>query len=203
MSTIDSSIAMYCNIHVPAAYGLGLAALLNVPTVLQAQGDCPSAAGAVLEAAWREYHHNAMARALEKFEQARRLCPENAEATSGLGFTLLRQGHVAKADSLFRAALRQSPDNSDAWEGRARAAMRLADTASAIEAGRRALTLAPGNSELRNYLDQVAPEWNRTPRIRVRPATLQVVARTRRREFQIRTAAGWRDFYVRGVNLGV
>src|SRR2546423_12847602 len=90
VATIDSSIDMYCNIHVPAAAcGLGLAALLSVPAVLQAQGDCPSAAGAVLEAAWREYHHNAMGRALEKFEQARRLCPENSEATTGLGFTLL------------------------------------------------------------------------------------------------------------------
>ncbi|HZI76120.1 MAG TPA: hypothetical protein VFD73_19285, partial [Gemmatimonadales bacterium] len=65
------------------------------------------------------------------------------------------------------------------------------------------MTLAPGNSELRDFLDRVAPEWNRTPRTRVRPATLQVVARTRRREFQIFTAGGWRDFYVRGVNLGV
>lgn len=138
------------------------------------------------------------------FELAQRLCPDNLDAGVGLGFALLRSGNVRGSDSLFRWVLARSPGNSDAWEGRARAALRLGDTLSALEAGRRAMALAPDNHDLRLFLDRIAPDWSRpVSRPSIRPATLQLVARTRGRGFEVAAGNGWRPFYIQGVNLGV
>jgi hypothetical protein len=197
---------MHLNIHVRAlGRGLLLTTLLfGGGAGLSAQTRCPPATEAVLEAGWDAYRANAVEEALGAFERANRLCPENTDAIIGLGFANLRRGRAFRADSLFRAAAERSPNNADAWEGRARAAVRLGDTAAAVEAGRRAIGLAPTNRELREFLDRVAPEWNRsTSPGPGRPSTLQIVARTRGRQFEIATTSGWRAFYVRGVNLGV
>ena len=111
---------------------------------------------------------------------------------------------MARADSLFRGVLERSATNSDAWEGRAHSAYRLGDVSAAVAAAQRALQLAPNNPELRAFLDQISPEWKRTPfPVKGRSATLQLVARTRGRQFEISTAEGWRPFYIQGVNLGV
>jgi len=138
------------------------------------------------------------------FELAQRRCPDNLDAGVGLGFAFLRSGNAVRSDSLFRSVLARNPGNSDAWEGHARATLRLGDSAGAVEAGRRAMALAPDNGELRLFLDRIAPDWSRpvapTP---IRPAILQLVARTRGTRFEVAAGLGWRPFYVQGVNLGV
>jgi tetratricopeptide (TPR) repeat protein len=205
VAPVDSSSVMHLNIHVSALErGLLLAALLAGRAAgLSAQTRCPPATEAVLEAGWEAYRANAIDRAMGEFDRANRLCPANADAIVGLGFANLRRGRAIRADSLFRVVAERSPNNADAWEGRARAAVRLGDTVAAVEAGRRAIALAPSNRELRDFLDRVAPEWSRPTSPRTRPATLQIVARTRGRQFEVATTSGWRPFYVRGVNLGV
>ena len=145
-----------------------------------------------------------MPKAIAQFELAQRLCPDNLDAGVGLGFALLRSGNVRGSDSLFRWVLARRPGNSDAWEGRARAALRLGDTLSALEAGRRAMALAPDNHDLRLFLDRIGPDWSRpVSRTSIRPASLQLVARTRGRGFEVPVGKGWRPFYIQGVNLGV
>jgi tetratricopeptide (TPR) repeat protein len=188
----------------PARAVLAVGLLLLTSRALQAQTPCPAAADSAVESGWKAYRSNSIPEAAERFEQAYRLCPQNVDARVGLGLARLRLGQVASADSLFRSVLARSPGNSDAWEGRARSAYRLGDTGAAVAAGRRALVLAPNNPELRSFLDQISPDWSRAPfQPRRRPATLQLVARTRGQRFEISTAQGWRSFYIQGVNLGV
>ena len=75
---------------------------------------------------------------------------------------------------------------------------------AAIGAGRRAMSLAPGNIDLRRLLNQFAPDWDRPrSRGRARPASLQLVARTRGRQFEIKKNNAWQPLYLQGVNLGV
>jgi len=178
--------------------------LLAGPTLLAGQSRCPAATDSILESGWRAYRSDSLPTALSRFDLAHQLCPDNLDASVGLGFTLLRSGQPARADVLFGEVLERRPANSDAWEGRARAALRLGDTARAVSAGRRALALAPNNGELRSLLDRIAPDWSRPVAARpMRPATLQLVARTRGQRFEINTPQGWRPFYIQGVNLGV
>jgi hypothetical protein len=184
--------------------GFLASSLLLGPGFLQAQTPCPTSGGSALESGWRAYRADSLPKAIGQFELAQRLCPDNLDASVGLGFALLRSGSVGRSDSLFRSVLARNPGNSDAWEGHARAALRLGDSVTAIEAGRRAVALAPNNRELRSFLDRIAPEWNRpVARAPIRPAALQLVARTRGRGFEIAGREGWRPFYIQGVNLGV
>jgi len=181
-----------------------LVVLLHLPAGLMGQTPCSPLGVSALEAGWEAYRADSNRVAAARFEAALRLCPDNLDAQVGLGFSLLRLGRVARADSLFRVVLARSATNSDAWEGRARAALRLGDTAGAAAAGRRALVLAPNNQEFRSFLDRVAPDWHRPEaRNRIRPGTLQLVARTRGQGFEIAAGGGWRPFYVKGVNVGV
>ncbi|MDQ3222461.1 MAG: tetratricopeptide repeat protein, partial [Gemmatimonadota bacterium] len=147
---------------------------------------------------------DSLPKAIKHFEQAQRLCPDNLDAGVGHGLALLRSGNVRRSDSLFRAVLARDPRNSDAWEGRARAALRLGDSVDAVAAGRRAIALSPDNDDLRSFLDRIAPDWSRPVTQRpVRPAALQLVARTSGRGFEVAAPEGWRPFYLQGVNLGV
>src|SRR3954453_13447509 len=206
VAPVDSSIAMHFNIHVlrPLRGLLLVLATRCRPVESRPQTTCPPGTATAIDAGWRAYRTTALEKALSAFEQANRLCPANGEALSGLGFVSLRRGQTLRADSLFRLAAELSPNNADAWDGRTRSAIRLGDTLAAVAAGRRAMALAPANRELRDLLDEVIPEWSRqTIPTEPRPFSVQVVARTHGREFQIMTSTGWRPFYVRGVNFGV
>ncbi len=181
-----------------------VAAGLLWPDSGHSQTPCQTSGAVALDRAWRAYRADSLPLALTEFELAHRLCPANLDASVGLGFTLLRSNKARQAESLFLEVIERDPHNSDAWEGRARSALRLGDSAAAIEAGHRALSLAPANTELRGLLDQMAPEWDRpattTP---ARPASLQLVARTRGSQFEIREGNSWKPFYIQGVNFGV
>jgi tetratricopeptide (TPR) repeat protein len=184
--------------------GALLPVLLLSSRRLDAQTRCPPAADSVLARAWVAYRANADGEAARRFEEAGRLCPTNLDARVGLGFTLLRLGQVGRADSMFQSVLAVSPAYSDAWEGRSRAALRMGDTATALRTGRQALELAPENRELQSLMRRIPPEWHReAPVRRSRPASLQLVSRTRGRQFEIARPGGWERFYIQGVNLGV
>jgi Flp pilus assembly protein TadD len=170
-----------------AARGLIVASLLLASGAAAAQSPCAPAADSLLQIGWRAYRADSLSVAVERFRRARQLCPENLDAQVGLGFGYLRQARLREADSLFRNVLDRNASNADAWEGRAHSSIRLGDTAAGVEAGRRALALAPDNRELRALLNQVSPEWERVPQARQRHATLQVVARTRGRGFEIQS----------------
>lgn len=177
--------------------------LLSRPPQLHPQSHCPPVGAAAQERAWRAYRADSIPQALEHFKLAGRLCPDDLDAKVGLGFALLHSDVVRSADSIFLTVLARSATNSDAWEGHARSAYRLGDSAAATEAGRKALALAPGNVELRRFMDRIAPDWNRVVRRPRRPASLQLVARTRGQQFEVATPRGWQPLYLQGVNLGV
>jgi hypothetical protein len=200
----DSSVSMTLNIQAAQTLRALTALAMLLPAMVQGQTPCPPQGISALDSGWIAYRTDSNQVAAARFERAQRVCPDNPDAKVGLGFSLLRLGQVGRADSLFRVVLSRSTTNSDAWEGRSRAAFRLGDTVGGLAAGRRALALAPKNQEFRAFLDRLAPEWDRpvSPG-RARPEELQLVARTRGRQFEVATKQGWRSFYVKGVNLGV
>src|SRR5215208_1105901 len=206
VASVDCSVAMHLNIHALRRLGCLLFGILPsfVTRPLVSQTSCPSGVDSALNTGWRKYRSDSTETAIESFRLARRLCPENLDASVGLGFARLRLGQLKEAKSLFDLVLARDASNSDAWEGRARTSLRLGDTAGAVAAGRRVLQLSPSNQDIRVLLSRIAPDWQR-PRGRspMRAPTLQVVARTRGRHFEISTRSGWRSFYVRGVNFGV
>ncbi|MFL5402310.1 MAG: tetratricopeptide repeat protein [Gemmatimonadales bacterium] len=180
-----------------------VAGCLGAPATAGGQSPCSAPALAVLQSGWLAYRADSNEVAAARFETAQRLCPNNIDAQVGLGFALLRLGRVQRADSLFEAVLARTGTNSDAWEGRARAALRLGDTAAALSSARSALALAPNNRELRSFADRIQDLWHpATPSVRRRPDTLQLVARTRGKHFEVNTGYGWQPFYIKGINLG-
>lgn len=204
VASVDCSGDMPMNIYGWRVAGGALAALLLTQEPLVGQHQCPASADSVLKSGWRAYRADSSARAVEQFTLAHQLCPRNLDAVTGLGFTRLRQGLVRDADSLFTLVLERDSTSPDAWEGRARASARKGDTVRAVSAGRRAIALAPANQDLRSFLNRISPDWERAaPYRRLRPANLQLVARTQGQRFEISTPAGWRAFYIKGVNLGV
>jgi hypothetical protein len=97
----------------------------------------------------------------------------------------------------------EDPRNGDAWSGLTITAERRGDAATAIRAARRVIALHPSDSSARALLYRLEPNWDRPRRPRrERPRTLQVAARTRLTRFEVPSAAGWRPFYIKGMNVG-
>jgi hypothetical protein len=183
------------------------AVLLLAPagvTSLAAQTACSRESGRASEAGWAAYRADSLELAGERFRRSVRLCRGNIDAAVGLGYLALRQARPAEADSLFRTVVARDSLNADGWDGLALAADRRGDRAEAARAARRALALDPGNAAARSLLDRLTPDWDRAVvREAPRPATLQVPARVHGESFEVASAAGWRRFYVQGVNFGV
>ena len=180
-------------------------ALLLIPaTPLRAQQPCPPAASEVTGSAWAAYRAQHIDRAGQLFAQADGLCSGNLDAKVGLGFVALRQNRVAAADSLFRLVVAADSNNSDGWSGLGYASYQAGDRAAAARAARRALALNPKDAAIRELLTRIDPDWDHAPiGPPVRLPALRVDARTRGERFEIPTRAGWRGFYIKGVNLGV
>jgi hypothetical protein len=117
----------------------------------------------------------------------------------------LRTGDVSGADTLFRTAIQNDSTNSDAWEGAAMVAERRGNMAVAIAATRRVLVLAPTYESARARLLRLAPDDERpqTDRAARRYPELNLTMRTQGDRFELRDSDRWRDFFVRGVNLGL
>ena len=199
----SSSVDMLLNLHLSRALRAVFVASL-APLAAGAQAPCAPVVAANLAAAWTAYRAGALDTAAVRFGRADSLCPNGVDGKLGLGFVGLRQDRPREADSLFRLVLAHDSNFADAWDGHARSAWRLGDTTTAVAAARRGLALDPRNTDLRAWLDRVAPERGRPAIVpRRRPASLQLVARTRGDRFEIRRSQGWTPFYVQGVNLGV
>lgn len=180
------------------------AAVAAFASPLMAQSPCAPEAAAITESAWKLFRQDSLASAGAAFRTALSRCPASQDARTGLGYVLLRQSDPATADSLFTIVVRTDSTNADGWAGLAFATLRLGDPAAAAQAARHAVARNPGNTEMRDLLARLDPDWQRSAlKAKVRPRQLQLTARTRGEHFEIRSSAGWRQFYLRGVNLGV
>lgn len=180
-----------------------LVSLFQGPAALSAQQTCPPAAGEAVAAGWRAYRADSIPQAERHFTAADGLCAGNLDAQAGLGYTALRLGRLIRSDSLFRIVTRADSNNADGWNGLALAAERLRDTATAVNAARHAARINPNDPSPRQVLDRLSPGWDRHPLgTPVRPARLNLAARTRGSRFEIPHGRAWVPFYIKGVNLG-
>ena len=188
----------------PLAWVITLA-LAGLPRPAIGQTPCPPQAGILIEQAWVLFRADSISAAADRFRKADLACNQNLDAKLGLGYVALRQGHLGSADSLFRLVAKADSSNGDAWDGLTLAAWRAGDRQQALTAARRAIRLHPDNRSTRQILEAIDPDWDRPPLVRpVRPARLQLVARTRGDRFEVSPSPNtWRPFYLKGVNMGV
>ncbi|HTY05761.1 MAG TPA: tetratricopeptide repeat protein [Gemmatimonadales bacterium] len=173
-----------------------------LPFLLILQSPCPqdSTARAALDQGWREYRADRIQAAARAFAVADSLCPTLRGVRTGLGFADLRLGRTEDAAADFRAAAAADSGDADAWYGLGLARRRQGNREEAIADFQRALRAAPGYGDAQSELLGlgVAPPTAPAPR----PAETQVPARISGDHFEVRTPAGWRRFYLRGINLG-
>lgn len=185
-----------------SAAAVALLAALIVP--LYAQDGCGAESAGLTTQGWQLFRQDSMPQAAGAFHAALLRCPTSQDARTGMGYVSLRQGDAPVAESLFTLVVRTDPANGDGWAGLAYASLRQGNTAAATAAARTALKQNPGNTEMRDLLNRLEPDWQRaTLGRKVRPSHLQVTARTHGERFEILTKAGWRPFYLKGVNMGV
>jgi tetratricopeptide (TPR) repeat protein len=144
-----------------------------------------------------------------RFEAALIRCPEDTYAMTGLGYVALREGSEEEADSLWSATLTIRPDDADALVGLGLVAWRQGDLALVRERFLGVIALRPDDPTALDYLGRLpqeeldqAPDQAPDRPALVRPDTLEYPARTRGDRFEVRTAEGWRPFYIKGINLG-
>ena len=178
--------------------------MLLVALGSQAPAPCPHAAAAGRETTtgWRAYRREAIAEAATYFAAADSLCPGDHATQIGLGFVLLRQSQPRGAAERFLRAVASDTSDAEAWYGLGLARSRLGQRAAAVDAWRRTLRLAPGYEDAELQLLALGDSGLALPAV-VRPVDPAVPARTAGDGFEIHTNAGWRPFYVKGINLGV
>ena len=165
---------------------------------------CPPEAGALVAIAWSAYRADSIDVAAERFARADQLCTGHLDAKVGLGFSRIRQERFAEAESLFTVVITADSANGDGWDGLTLARWRLGNRQGAREAGHQAIVIHPANATTRSILAAMDPDWDREPiRPPARQPSLRVDARVRGDFFEVPAGAGWRQFYVDGVNLGV
>jgi hypothetical protein len=184
---------------------LACAALLALAPAARAGAiRCPPEAGNLVVAGWKSYRADSIPSAAARFARADRICPAGLYAKVGLGFAWLRLRVPARAESLFMIVVAADSGYADGWQGLMFAARRTGHDAVALQAARTAWRLAPGDADTRAILDQLTPAVEPATRAApVRPARLITQARTHGERFEVPDRAGWKPFYVQGVNLGV
>jgi tetratricopeptide (TPR) repeat protein len=172
----------------------------------QSPTDCRArqTASQAVERGWTAYRKGDISSAETEFKRALALCPNDAGALTGAGYAAMRRGRLTDARSLFRRAVAADSNSYDAVAGEGMAAYRAGDPASARRSFERALQLAPGDSTALSYLAKLpSPIVETGPTMRVRPTTTEIVAKTGRRIFEVRDAAGrWSPLWIKAVNLG-
>lgn len=163
---------------------------------------CPqdSTARAAVDSGWRVYRSSRITAAEGWFARADSLCPGTRGARTGLAFTRLREDRVAEAVTLFRQATAADSGDGDAFYGLGVAERRLGRHDEAVAAQQHALRVSPGNQEALAELLALGGAPPHPPA--ARPGEPQVPARILGDRFQIRAAEGWKDFYLRGIDLG-
>jgi hypothetical protein len=161
----------------------------------------------VIDRGWDLYRAGRIDDATSRFEDALACDPASIGARVGLAYAALRNQREEVARQLFEDVLADHPDVVDAYIGLGWLAWRGGHAQAAFEAATAALRLDPTSTDARALLEQVQevspqtpppverPEW-------VRPDAVEYPARTSGDRFEIRTPAGWRPFYMNGVNLG-
>ncbi len=179
--------------------------MLLVALGSQVPAPCPHAAAAGRETAagWQAYRSEAIAQAATHFAAADSLCPGDHATQIGLGFVLLRQSQPRGAAERFLRAVASDANNAEAWYGLGLARSRLGQRAAAADAWRRTLRLAPAYEDAELQLLALGIDSGLALPAVVRPVDPDVPARTAGDGFEIYTNAGWRPFYVKGINLGV
>jgi tetratricopeptide (TPR) repeat protein len=139
-----------------------------------------------------------------RFEAALVRCPEDTYAMTGLGYVALREGSEEEADSLWSAALSIRPEDVDALVGLGLVAWRQGDLALVRERFLAVIEARPGDPTALDYLGRLPQGLGQAPEraALVRTDTLAYPARTRGDRFEVRTAEGWKPFYIKGINLG-
>ncbi|MEX2466170.1 MAG: tetratricopeptide repeat protein [Gemmatimonadota bacterium] len=170
-----------------------------------AQVDCLAQSGPDAEAGWTAYASNDMMTARARFEAALELCPSDHYARTGLAYVALRADDLDEAHTLWSVVVEAEPDNVDALTGLGLVAWRRADLEAAEAAFERVVAIVPGHATALQYLELIGgpalgPEPERPPLVLA--DTLAYPARTVGDRFEVRTEAGWRPFYIKGVNLG-
>ena len=173
-----------------------------LPVLLLIQSLCPhdSAARAAVAQGWHAYRDGEAQAAVQAFAAADSLCPGTRGARTGLGFALLRLSRVEEAGEEFRSASTADSSDADAWYGLGVVLRRGGRRDEAVSAFERALRIAPGYADAQSELLGLGVTPPLPPARR--PDAPQVPARTLGTHFEVRTPAGWRPFYLRGINLG-
>jgi tetratricopeptide (TPR) repeat protein len=179
-------------------------ALAACPWSALAQVTCPAASGVDAEAGWAAYRAGDLAAARARFDAALARCPDDPYAATGLGYVSLREGDDARARTLFYMVVAARPDDVDALVGLGLVAWRAGDLEEVRDRFLRVQEVAPDHPTAADYLarlpEGLGPAPERPPL--VLPDTLVYPARAAGDRFEVRTAEGWRPFYVKGVNLG-
>ncbi len=179
---------------------------LLAAVVTQTGVACPVTGPAVAAAdsGWQAYRRDAIAAAAASFARADSLCPGRRGTLVGWGFALLRLGDARGAELRFRRALSPDSADADAWYGLGLARLRLDRPRDAAVAWRRSLAAAPGYRDAEDHLLALGVDSGLAPRPLPRPPAPRIPARTTGERFEVEssTLAGWRPFYVKGVNLG-
>ena len=172
-----------------------------LPAILLLQSLCPhdAAARATLDRGWRAYRAEQTRIAVQAFAAADSLCPGIRGARTGMGLALLRLGRLEEADASFRSATSDSTD-AEAEYGLGIVSRRLGRREEAVAAFQRALQIAPHYPDAETELLALGVTPPLPPARR--PDSARVPARTAGDHFEIHTPSGWRNFYLRGINLG-
>ena len=190
-----------------ASAALVLAAPITASAQTPRAASCkpmPPAAAQAVERGWTAYRANEIVTARAEFARALGVCPDDAGALTGAAYAALRANRLTDARSLFARAVQFDSTSYDAVAGAGMAAARAGDARAARRNFERALRIVPGDSTARAYLASIpAPVLEASLPARTRPAVTDLVARTGRRVFEVRDAAGgWQPLWIKAVNLG-
>lgn len=185
---------------------LMLGVTVAAPGAVQSQVACRArpAFGQAVNRGWDAYRKGDISSAETEFKRALALCPADAEAFTGAGYAVMRQGRVAEARTLFQRAVLADSMSYDAAAGAGMAAYRSGDLLAARRSFERALRIVPRDSTALSYLAMMkGPVQDVAATTRSRPVNTTIVARTGRRVFEVRDAAGrWSPMWIKAVNLG-
>ncbi len=174
--------------------------LAMTPTPAKAQ-DCPAAVEQLLADGWSAYRRDDFSRADTLFRRASAICPQDIGVITGLGYAAMRLGRTEEARSLFARVLAVDSSVVDALVGIALVSWLNGELEVARDGFARVLRVEPENVTALQYLRQMPESGPSRPPLLL-PGTLEHRIRASRDRFEVRTADGWRPFYVKGVNLG-
>jgi hypothetical protein len=165
---------------------------------------CPDIADAHASTGWQEYRAGRMLTARRAFSSAHTRCPDHVDAQLGMGYVALRDGELDAARGFFQRVLAADASNVDGLTGLGLVEWRAGAYEKARLGFERALALDPARADVRQHMASL-PEGLGAPPLRpplLLPATVQYTARVNGERFEVRGAAGWEPFYIRGVNIG-